>query len=263
MREPHLQTVVFHEPKPGAPDSEWEDCAGHRAADPRTSLPARLVVVDGATEAYDARRWVSQLVGSFVGPDGPTTLTRDDLDHWFGLMQKRWVENKGTFANVYAEHSFHERGSFATFLGCEIRGQRWFGAAIGDAVLFHIRSGQLVAQLPTIGAEAFGINPDGVFTKPSERQRMRDGLEFGEHDLRVGDVLYLTTDALAEWLLRTAAAGRSCWQEIAAIAHPRVFRRWVAEQRGDGTRNGMKDDDVTMLRAEVTAGDVEVLVLCR
>ena len=259
-----LQTVIFHEPKTGAPEYEWEDCAGHDDADPRTGRPARLVVVDGATEAYDAVRWVGQLVGSFVGSDGPATLRRDDLDGWIGRMQHAWVEGRGEFRNIFEESKFNELGSFATFLGCEVHGlgqaePRWYAAALGDAVLFHVRAGRLVAQLPALSADSFGINPGGVFTQPSERARMIDGLTFGDHALKVGDVLYLTTDALAQWLLRTAAAGHDCWGTVAAMDHPRSFRSWVGEQR----RAGMTDDDVTMLRAEVAGGDVDVLVVCR
>jgi len=257
---PDLQTVVFHEPKAGMSADEWEDGAGHRDADPVVGRPARLVVADGAAEAYDAIVWVDQLVTSFVGPDGPAALEPDDLDRWFGAMQERWVEGARKFPNVFAEHKFRTMGSFATLLGCDVHGldgprPYWRGVALGDAVLFQLRKGEgVVAQLPDIEAEAFGINPDGVFTQPSQRARMRAGLAFTGHDLRPDDVLYLTTDALAQWLLR-----RDCWAEVAAIEHPRVFRRWVVEQR----ERGMKNDDVTMLRAEVTAGDVEVLVLCR
>ena len=257
---PDLQTVVFHEAKAGASDSEWEDCAAHRAADPPANRPARLVVVDGAAEAYDPVFWVGQLVASFIGADGPMALEADYLDAWFALMQERWAETPREFHNVFAEHKFRTKGSFATLLGCDVHGldgprPHWTGVALGDAVLFQFRPGVgVVAQLPDIKADAFGINPDGMSTQPSQRLRMRDRLVFVGHDLRPADVLYLTTDALAQWLLR-----RDCWAEIAAIDHPRAFRRWVGEQRAAG----MKNDDVTMLRAEVTADDVELLVLCR
>jgi hypothetical protein len=257
---PDLQVVVFHEPKVGVADSEWEDGAGHRAADPATGRPARLMVADGAAEAYDPVLWVGQLVTSFVGPDGPAALDADGVDAWFGRMQERWVETPRAFHNVFAEHKFRTKGSFATLLGCDVHGldgpqPYWQGVALGDAVLFQLRAGQgKVAQLPKIEADGFGINPDGVSTQPSQRSRMRDRLVFFEHDLRPDDVLYLTTDALAQWLLE-----RDCWAQVAAIGHPRAFRRWVAEQRAAG----MKNDDVTLLRAAVTADDVEALVLCR
>jgi hypothetical protein len=222
MPELSLQTVVFHEPKPDAPESEWEDGAGHRAADTGGGGPDRLVVLDGATTAFDAVHWVAQLVESFVGPDGPAALTRDDLDGWFARMQEHWAAQPREFHNIYAEHKFHAEGSFATFLGCDVHlrdreGPHWRGAALGDAVLFHVRDGRLVAQLPAITADGFGYNPDGVFTRPSERDRMRGRLVFEGHGLQAGDVLHLVTDALAHWLLSAAATGASCWREVAEI----------------------------------------------
>ena len=261
-----VQTVVFHEPKIGAPDSEWEDCAGHADADPERGLPARLVAVDGATEAYDSIRWVGQLVGSFLGSEGPSVRLRVEMVEWFALMQRRLVEERpARFANIFEERKFHESGSFATFLGCEIHGlgqpgPHWFAAALGDTVLFHVRAGGLLAQLPALSARDFGLNPDGVFTQPSERARMRKGLCFGDGSLQVGDVLFLATDAVAAWLVGEVAAGRECWTELAAVEHPREFRRWVARQRRDG---GMKNDDVTLLRVQISPVAAEVLVVCR
>jgi hypothetical protein len=260
-----IPTVIFHEPKSGAPDSEWEDCAGHVDADPRSKLPARFVVVDGATEAFDSIRWVGQLVGSFLGADGPADLRPDELERWFGLMQRRWVDDAPSFTNVFEEHKFHEYGSFATFLACEIHGlggprPRWYAAALGDAVLFHVRGGRLIGQLPDLEADAFGVNPEGVFTQPSQLPRMRKALCFRDGPLEPGDVLFLATDALAELMVRRSRDGRSLWGELAGIDHPLTFRQWVADARD---ADGMKNDDVTLLRAEVTASGVEELVVCR
>jgi hypothetical protein len=259
-----LQTVVYHEPKAGSAASEWEDGAGYAPADPATGRPARLVAVDGATEAFDSVRWVRQLVGSFLGDDGhPPEMQPAGLDAWFGRMQQRWVdEAPQQFANIFEERAFHDSGSFATFLGCEVSGiggpePTWRAAALGDTVLFQIRSGSVVAQFPRLTAADFGINPDGVFTLPSERERMRAGLAFNAGALEVGDVLYLATDALAAWLV---GAGASVWRDLAAVEHWRVFRRIVAGLRREGA---LKNDDVTLLRAAVTPVDVEVLVVCR
>lgn len=260
-----VQTVVFHEPKIGAPESEWEDCAGYADADPAQGSPARLVAVDGATEAYDSIRWVGQLIGSFLGPEGPSMRDGAAIDAWFGRMQGRWVEERPTrFASIFEERKFHDSGSFATFLGCEVHGlghaePRWYAAALGDTVLFHVRGGHVVAQLPRMAADGFGLRPNGVFTQPSQRERMRTGLAFDDGPLEVGDLLFLATDAVAAWLVGEVATGRDCWSELAAVEHPRDFRRWVARCRHDG----MKNDDVTVLRAEITSSAVEVLVVCR
>ena len=255
------QEVVFHRPKAGGTEAEWEDCAGYRPAGPDGR--ARYVVVDGATEAYDSIRWVRQLVTGFLDPDdGPPDLGEPAIHAWFGHMQQRWVdEAPATFSSIFEERKFREDGSFATFLGCDVRGlggprPAWRAAALGDAVLFHVRDGRTVAQLPRLGADDFGINPDGVFTQPSMRDRMRGALRFADGDLRAGDVLYLATDALAEWLVRTSDA----WNGLAGLVHPTPFRQLVAGERNAGR---MRNDDVTLLRVAITPGEADVLMVCR
>src|SRR5215468_4553031 len=146
----YAHMVAFHEAKAGSAAEEWEDGAGLDPGDPVTGRNARCVVADGATEAYDSIRWVSQLVDSFLGihpTGGAPELTESGMSEWFELMQDRWVQDApATFANIFEERKFREEGSFATILGCEIRdlgGPRpcWSAVALGDTVLFHVRAG--------------------------------------------------------------------------------------------------------------------------
>ncbi|MEX5716968.1 hypothetical protein [Geodermatophilus maliterrae] len=261
-----VELVAFAVAKAGSADSEWEDCTGYDPGDPRTGRPARLVVVDGATEAYDAIHWAGQLVDSFLAPDGRApTLDPAGLDAWFGRQQQLWAGAPRAFASVFEEHKFHESGSFATFLGCELRGlggpdPRWVAAAIGDAVLFQERDGRIVAQFPGLGVEDFGVTPEGVSTQPTQRTRMRSALRTQDGALQVGDHLLLATDALAEWVVRASRDGDARWRELTSIDHPQVFRDLVDRLRGaDDVRN----DDVTLLRAHVTPAEAGVLVICR
>ena len=267
--EPAAQEVVFHEPKAGSTEAEWEDCAGLRPAAPGRAGIARYVVVDGATEAYDSLRWVRQLVTAFLGTDGsqPPAITRDGIDGWIAAMQDRWLdEAPRSFATVFEERKFHDAGSFATFLGCDITGlgggqPSWRAAAIGDAVLYLVRTGQVVEQLPRMAPDEFGLNPEGLFTQPAARDRMRAALQLGHGRLQVGDLLFLATDALAEWLARRSTAdGGACWHTLAAMRHPTEFRRFVAAERRE---RRMKNDDVTLLRVEITPAEADVLVVCR
>ena len=263
-----LAQVVLHRPKAGASEAEWEDCAGYDAGAPAAGRGARYVVVDGATEAYDSIRWVRQLVTAFLGLDHERpALTEAGLDGWIRQMQQRWLdEAPRAFASVFEERKFHDDGSFATFLGCEVHdldGPRpyWRAAALGDAVLFHVREGQRVTHFPELAPEDFGLTPDGVFTQPSQRERMRCALRLTGGELRVGDLLYIATDALAAWLVEEDRRnGRACWRRLATVEHPAAFRRFVAEERN---ARRMKNDDVTLLRVEVLPAAADVLVVYR
>jgi hypothetical protein len=263
---PYAQAVVFHEPKVGSVETEWEDGAGHDPGDPVTRRSARCIVVDGATEAYDSIRWVGQLVDSFLGiqPEGGSpALTDRAMDEWFGLMQDRWLQTAPTsFGSIFEERKFADDGSFATLLGCEIRDldgarPRWEAVALGDTVLFHVRGTELLEQFPPLGAEDFGLNPDGVFTQPSARERMRSRLTRAEGRLAVGDRLFLATDALADWMVRTG--GDLLWRTLDRLDHPTLFRRLVADRRRTGE---MKNDDVTLMRVEITDSEPALLVVC-
>jgi hypothetical protein len=261
--------AVFQEAKVGSADHEWEDGAGWDAGDPAADRDARCIVVDGATEAYDAIRWVGQLVRSFLGADaagdGPA-LTRDGMAAWFGRMQDRWQATAPTtFGSIFEERKFHQDGSFATLLGCQISGLRgarpsWLAFALGDTVLFHVRGTGLVAQFPPLEADDFGLDPDGVSTQPSTRDRMRTALASASGELAVGDRLYLATDALANWMVRAADAdGTWLWRTLDDLRDPATFRRTVADRRRSGE---MKNDDVTLMRVEITDSEPDYLVVC-
>lgn len=263
-----VNEVIFHRPKARASEDEWEDCAGYDPGDPAMGRPARYVVVDGATEAYDSIRWVRQLVTAFLGQgDTAPELTPAGLDAWIERMQHRWLdEAPRAFASVFEERKFHDDGSFATFLGCEVHGlggprPRWTAAALGDAVLFHVRGERLVAHFPPLAPDDFGLNPDGVFTQPSERARMRAALQFAEGPLQAGDLLLFATDALAAWIVQESRRDPgACVGVLAAMEHPAEFRRFVA---GERNARRMKNDDVTLLRVQVAAADADLLVVCR
>lgn len=261
--------VVFHRPKAGSTALEWEDGAGFDPGDARCGRNPRFIVVDGATEAYDSIRWVGQLVESFLGlePEGRPDLDGPGMDAWFGHLQQQWLDlAPATFISIFEERKFQEQGSFATLLGCELGGldtdhPRWWAVALGDAVFFHVREGRLVEEFPPMAQGDFGIDPDGVFTQPSQRARMRAGLRFATGQLAGGDRLLLCTDALAAWAVQAATGpGPDPWTTLSAIDHPRAFRALVDEQLG---AQRLKNDDVTLLRVSVSESPANLLLVCQ
>jgi hypothetical protein len=267
-----VRSVYFSLEKDGSTAREWEDGAGGTEGDPARGRNPRFIVVDGATEAYDSLRWVAQLVTSFVGVDddgGPREapgLSPEVLHGWFAQMQQRWVtEAPATFTNVMEEQKFRQDGSFATLLGCELTGldgptPRWDAVALGDTVLFHVRDRRLLAHFPPIGVEEFGLSPDGVHTQPAALAQMMRQLAFGRGQLRLGDVLFLATDAFAQWILRRIHRDeQQLWTVLGELDHDATFTQLVTDHRAAGE---LKNDDVTLLRVHVVASDPTFLMVC-
>jgi hypothetical protein len=272
-----LQMVTFSEVKDGNAPGEWQDGASGGMFGAGTGT-ARFIVLDGATGAFDAVRWVDQLVTSFMSPPG----ARPGPDHagprlepaamgaWFARMQDQWAADVPAFDSIIEERKFREVGSFATFLGFEITGLDspepfWRAVALGDTVLFHVRAGRLITAFPPMRAGEFGSLPAGVHTKRSSLDDMTEHLLAGTGVLAADDLLFAATDAMAEWILRAAERDEAkLWDTLAGLVHPDVFARLVEDQRKeqDGAKR-MKNDDVTLMRLRMLTDQPSYLLACR
>ena len=256
--------VAFHTPKEGSSDAEWEDGVAFDPGDPRSGVPARIAIADGASMAYAARRWAAELTSAFRLPStAPAGVDRTALTEWFSERQRAWNE-AGDAAQTVLEQLKIAEGSFATFVGCLVRGldgsrASWEAGALGDAVLFHVRNDAVVSHLPALEADDFGRNPAGVHTRPDALPQMASGLLWGGGALLPNDHLFLATDALADWIVRRATAPAT-WQFLAAVSHPAEFSRFVTTERAAGE---MTDDDVTLLRVFLPSNPPRHLVVCR
>lgn len=257
------RSVVFSLPKRGNTEQEWEDGAAGSPRISGTGSNPRYIVVDGATEAYDSVRWVDHLVSSFVGAEAPE-LSRESMRQWFILMQQLW-EAKAPARTSYIEERAFAQGSFATLLGCELTGlagpcPTWHAVALGDTVIFHVRDGRLLTHFPKLAADDFGLNPDGVHTNPAHLENMLHNLDFARGELIPGDLLFLSTDAFAQWIVRFMQHdSQKVWDVLGRIDHPLSFERLVNDQRDVGE---MKNDDVTLLRVHLVANAPTFLVTC-
>ncbi len=252
------EMVAFTAPKQASSAWDWED--GVRFDEGFGPGRARFIVADGATNAFDAIRWVGMLVESFVPPaNGHGTVPCPELEPgpmqaWFESLQKRWADEAPTNFQFQYEADKFKRGSFATMLGCELvdlsRGDsaRWRAASVGDAVMFHVREGRLRAMFPSLRAEDFGNRPASVHTDPRRLDRMAESLRFSDGELATGDHMFVTTDALGRWVVETAAKEDTVWGVLATVDEQR-FRRLIDDRRKAGE---LKDDDVTLLRVHLS-----------
>jgi len=254
------RTVIYFAQKHGNAEAEWEDGGAAAPPDRTAGRGARFAVADGATSGFGSARWAQQLVAGFVGADRdrPPELAPGTLRGWFEVMQARWRDDpRLAGATELQKLKQAQVGSFATFLGCELTDRGWTAVALGDTVLFHVRAGRLVAQFPRMAAEDFGFNPDGVSTRPETLADMAGRVLVGRGDLADGDVLYLATDALAQWMVE--ADHDALWPTLAALGHPDMFDALVADRRRGGE---LHNDDVTLLRAHIVSSRPSELVVC-
>lgn len=263
------QIVVFSAQKEGYDPTEWEDGAaygcfgGTRGAGPSS---VRFAVADGATETYESRVWVCQLIGSFMssGAGNWPDLEPASLNAWFTSMQEQWQATAPAPNDLIEQRKF-EQGTLATFVGGQLLGLDtdrpvWQAVAIGDAVLFHVRDGNLIEHFPPLRAADFGSAPDGIGTLPAWLGRMSEQTVFRHGQLAPGDTIFVATDAFAKWMITCAEKGdTTLWPVLAGLVHPSVFASLVAAQR---RAMAMKDDDVTLMRIRLVSQPADTVVVC-
>ena len=71
-------------------------------------------------------------------------------------------------------------------------------------------------RLPQLGPGDFDTTPEVVHTKRASLERMNSHLAFSRGDLKAGDLIFAATDALAHWII-TSAANRQqgLWRRLA------------------------------------------------
>jgi hypothetical protein len=236
-------------PKKGHSGAEYEDAW---AADPAAG---RFAVADGASESAFAGLWARVLAKGFVTAARPLVLPA-----WLDGPRRRWAaEVMGLELPWYAELKRQE-GSFATLLGVALRPPtpsgpgRWKAVAVGDSCLVLVRNGRPILAFPLSRSSDFDSEPRLI----GSRGGRPPIAAYGAGLLRPGDRLFLMTDALAQWFLRTREDGGRPWEAAAALlASERpedAFAGWVEGLRD---RGGLRDDDVTLLSIEMSSANKE------
>jgi hypothetical protein len=152
----------------------------------------------------------------------------------------------------YAEEK-RRHGAFSSLLGVTLGagGSRWQALAVGDSCLFQIRNGRMIAAWPFSTSEAFDNHPFLLSTTAAGDRALVQHAVCMRGDCAPGDMLYLLTDALAQWFLREHEAGGDPWDALDRFQGARAlhcFRDWVVHARSAGC---MRNDDVTVLRVRL------------
>ena len=231
-------------PKLGHEASECEDVI---AVDAKR---LRFAVADGATEAFDARKWAERLAHQWV--QRGDTLSSEEFRNWVAAegreLQESWT---GLNLSWYSEAKART-GSFAAFVGVELdltsESPSWKAIALGDTCLLHRRGNVLVKSLPLERSESFNNAPILVASNSALHENSMKSVVIDSGNCESGDVLLLMSDAVASWYLH-------CFENDDLTAEDYFFSRpdvelneFFDEERQKGR---IRNDDLAIVRIEL------------
>jgi hypothetical protein len=232
-------------PKEGSAAEECEDAVAFDAG----SL--RFAVADGATEAFDARRWAARLAAEWVGAVR-APLTAEEFGPWL-KEQGEWLHAswEGRKLSWYAEEK-RRAGSYAAFVGLRLETggcrMNWRALALGDSCLVQRRGGEMFATFPLSRSEEFGTTPPLVPSSEALREAALARLVEREGRAEPGDTFLLMTDALSAWYFDAAARrdpAAERFDSLLAASENGSLSDLVRRERAAAR---MKDDDVAVVR---------------
>jgi hypothetical protein len=240
-----IQTRHFVLPKEGSTAEECEDAVAFDAG----SL--RFAVADGATEAFDARRWAARLAAEWVGAVR-APLTAAEFGPWL-KEQGQWLSAswEGRPLPWYAEEK-RRAGSYAAFVGLRLEGAgrklSWRAVALGDSCLVQRRGGEVLAAFPLSSQDEFGSTPPLVPSSEALREAALARLVEREGRAEPGDTFLLMTDALSAWYFDASARRdpeAERFDSLLAASENGPLSELVRRERAAAR---MRDDDVAAVR---------------
>jgi hypothetical protein len=227
-------------------DHEASECEDAIAFDTNT---ARFAVTDGATEAFHARQWATNLAEHWVHNE--STLTLEEFRKWVADEGRELHDSwSGLTLSWYSEEKARA-GSFAAFVGVELDLKTdtpsWKAIALGDTCLLHCRGGVLLKSLPLSRSESFNSAPVLVASNSKLHDSTMQSVVIDSGSCENGDVLLLMSDAAAAWCLQRFEQSDFDANFLTAKADEELIRFFDEEREAGRIRN----DDLAVLRIEI------------
>jgi hypothetical protein len=232
-------------PKLGQEASECEDVI---AVDTKA---CRFAVADGATEAFDARKWAERLAQQWV--QRQSTLTAEEFREWVAA-EGRELHNSwnGLTMSWYAEAKART-GSFAAFVGVELdlksESPSWKAIALGDTCLLHRRGDVLVKSLPLARSESFNNAPILVASNCALHESSMKSVVIDSGTCESGDVLLLMSDAVASWYLKCFETDDLAAEDYFLTQPDNELIEFFDRERLAGR---IRNDDLAIVRIQIT-----------
>ena len=245
----HVGVQQFVLPKEGSAADECEDAVAQSAD------ASRFALADGATEAFDARRWAERLAESWVGAKS-APLTVEEFRPWL-VEQGEWLRAswEGRKLPWYAEEK-RRAGSFAAFVGLRLeargRAMRWDAIALGDSCLVQTRGGRVETAMPLTTHEEFNTSPPLVPSNESAHDAALARFVSARGEAERGDVFLLMSDALSAWFFESASKSDGRAAEFDSLLAASENESLAGLVRRERESKRMKDDDVAVIRVHLT-----------
>lgn len=210
-----------------------------------------VAVSDGASESYDSNRWSEMLVKKYV--DNPIFVPE-----WVHEAVAQYNSAVDFETLSWSQQMAFERGSYATLLALQLaeNGEEVEILAIGDSLAIHCRDGALLKSYPFSSPEQFDARPQLLSTLSAGNGFLQVANFFHTRTSKTwrlmdGDVIYLMTDAVGQWVLRSLPSTPSSLDELRDIDSFDSLVELVHRCRDEGQ---MKLDDSTLIRLVVENG---------
>ena len=212
---------------------------------------ARIALCDGASESAFARSWAQILVDAFVRrPPDLSELSGRVLTGWLGPCEDKWRQAVPWERIPWHGEAKTRAGALAALLALTVELQpnssgelSWRAAAVGDCCLFVVREGDLQLAFPMDSVSQFNNTPSLICSNPANNRRLWGRVGQLRGEFRSGDVVILSSDALAAWLLQEYESGGRPW-EILLLLTQAEWGDWVQERRAE---RSMRNDDTTAI----------------
>ena len=239
----------FQTAKAGNRPDECEDAS--RVVYSVHANEARIALCDGASESAFARSWAQILVEAFVRrPPDLSDLSGPVLTGWLGPCEKKWSQAVPWEHIPWHGEAKTRAGALAALLALTIDlqpnssgGFPWQAAAVGDCCLFVVRDDDLQLAFPMDSASQFNNTPSLICSNPANNRGLWGRVRQLRGEFRSGDVVILSSDALAAWFLKEYASGGRPWETLLSLKRAE-WGDWVQERRAE---HSMRNDDTTAI----------------
>ena len=247
----------FTMPKVGEQESDIEDAYSW------SNDRSVVAIADGTSTSFLAGKWAELLVEHFCLPNESSI---DEIsrrwEEWLRPVQQKWRQH---YLKIKTDKTIpwnakggdKDHGS-ATFVGLKLQppsqaGEKtWEALAVGDSCLFQIKanSDKLIA-FPLDKSEQFTTVTNCFHSLP-EYKSCPPASMTGLYE--EGDIFFLASDALAEWIIKDYENHTSTWIKLISIATQEEFTNFINRLRHDRL---IKNDDTTLLRINVVIPEGE------